>query len=223
MAPSVILLRVDVLAELGHVEGVVPIDHILPVVVALLVVGAQSRVAILLNVVVVGGVVAADHFLDPVTVFEFEVVEIDQVFDHALAAVILRHQLDQLVHYALEVGICLVPDLAVAPEVHKQLHSLSLRKACLADKCDEEESPRQIFELPIVQVDVESVLLGPVRQGQHVGETLQDVADVADLGQQHVDVPVVLVLEIDARLLEPINAGGEAVEGQEADACRHYF
>lgn len=168
VAPSVILLRADVLAELGNVKRVVPVDHILPVVVPSFVVGAQSRVAVRLNIVAVCRVVAADYVFDPVSVFEFQVVEVDEVFDHALAAVILSHQLDQLIHHALEVRICLVSDLAVSPEVHKQLHPFSLRQACLTEEGNEEESPRQILQLLIVQVDVERVLLRPIRQGENV-------------------------------------------------------
>ena len=51
MAPSMVLFGVDVLAHLGHVEGVVPVDHVSADVVSFLVVGAEARVAIALDVV----------------------------------------------------------------------------------------------------------------------------------------------------------------------------
>jgi len=82
-------------------------------------VGAQSSVTIFLDVVLVGVVVAAQHILKGVPLFKLEVVEIDHLFDDALAALVLSHKLDQLIDDPLEVGVSLVSDLTVAPQVHE--------------------------------------------------------------------------------------------------------
>ena len=153
-APSHILPLVDMRTELLDVEGKVPIDHILSHIEALFVVSAHSCVAIRLNVKRVRRVPRTDHIFEHISLFEFQVAQIDHFSEHALTPLILRHKLDQLIDDALEVLISLISQLCIAVQVHKVLHSLTLSVACLTDKGEEEQVSRQNLHLGIVQVNV---------------------------------------------------------------------
>ena len=165
--------------ELFDIEGVVPINHVLSHIKAVLVVGAEPGISIALNIVVMRGVVRADDFLDAVTFFEFQLIEVHEVLQYALTALILSYQLNQLINDPLEIGVSFVTQLAVSIKVHEELHSLTFRQTCLADESQEEESPSQYLHILVVQVDVQGVLSRPARQRQSVRQGLQNVANVS--------------------------------------------
>lgn len=137
-APRHVLPLVDVRAELLDVEGEVPVYHVLAHVEPLLVVRSHSCVAIRLNVERVHLMPRTYHVFKCISLFEFQVFQLNEVFEHALAALVLSHELDQLVHDTLEVLVCLISELAIPVEVHEVLHSLSLRVACLTDEREEQ-------------------------------------------------------------------------------------
>ena len=142
-------------AELLDIERVVPINHVLAHVVALLVVSSHPSVSVLLNVEGVCRVPRADHILESVALFEFQLVHGDKRLENALTSLILSHKLDELVDDPLEVLICLVSKLGVAVQVHEVLHSLTLGIACLADEGEEQQVSRQNLHVLIMQVNVQ--------------------------------------------------------------------
>ena len=162
LAPCRILFVVDERGHFLYVECEVPINHVSAHIIALLVVCAQPRIPITLDVVAVVRVVAADDRLKRISLLEFHVIEVDDFLQDALAAVILSHKLDQLIDDPLEVRIGLITNLAVAIQVHEELHALTLRISCLTDEGEEEESTRQDLQLLVVQVNVECVLAGSI-------------------------------------------------------------
>ena len=141
-------------AELLDIERVVPIDHVLAHIEALLVVSSHPCVTVLLNVVGVRRVPRADHILESVALFEFQLLQRYKRLENALTSLILSHKLNELVDDPLEVLICLVSQLGVAVEVHEVLHSLTLGIACLADEGEEQQVSRQNLNVFIMNVNV---------------------------------------------------------------------
>ena len=124
-------------AQRLHIERVVPIDHIVPHVKALLVVMSESCISICLDVVLVRAVIRTDDFLEFITLFEPQIREIYQLLEHALTTIILCHKLDELIDDPLKVGVGLVTNLAVSIEIHEQLHSFTLGQTCLTNESQE--------------------------------------------------------------------------------------
>ena len=137
LAPIHVLTLVNVRAELLDVEGVIPIDHVLAHIVPFLEMSTHSRIAVVLDVEWMRRVPRTDYVLESVSLFKFQVVNIDEVFKDTLTALILSNILNQLVDDPLEILVGLVTKLAVAVKVHEVFHTLTLRIACLADKCEE--------------------------------------------------------------------------------------
>ena len=151
-----------------YVELVVPVDHVLANIVPLLVVTSHALIPIRLDIVMVARVIRADHLLKTVPLLESHMIEVHNLLQDAVTAIILGNELNQLIDDPLEVSVSLVAQLAVAVEVHEELHTFALSIACLTDESKEKKCARQYFQLLIVNVDVESMLAGSVRQWQVV-------------------------------------------------------
>ena len=157
-APSHILPLIYMRTELLDIERKVPIYHILAHIKALFVMRSHSRIAIRLYVKRMRRMPRTHHIFEYISLFEFQVVEVDQIFEDTLAPFIFRHELDQLIDDALEVLIRLISQLCIGVQVHEVLHSLTLGIACLTDKSEEEQVSRQNLHFGIVQVYVHLVL-----------------------------------------------------------------
>jgi len=144
------------------IETIVPVNHVLTHIISLLVMSSQAGVSIALNVIVMARVVAADHFFEGIALLKLQAFEADDRFQDTLASFILCHKLDQLIYDSLQVGVSFIAQFAVAVKVHKQLHPFSFGVTCLTKESEEKESSGKDFQLFVVDVDVESVLSGPV-------------------------------------------------------------
>ena len=157
-APSHILSLIYMRTELLDIERKVPIYHIFAHIKALFVMRSHSRIAIRLYVKWVRRMPRTHHIFKNISLFEFQVVEVDQIFEDTLAPLIFRHKLDQLIDDALEVLIRLISQFCIGVQVHEVLHSLTLGIACLTDKSEEEQVSRQNLHFGIMQVYVHLVL-----------------------------------------------------------------
>lgn len=114
LAPPSILLSVDMWGHILDVETIVPVNHVPTHIIALFVMSSQARVSVALNVIVMAGIVAADHFFEAIALLKFHVVEVHDRFQDTLTSFILCHKLDQLIYDSLEVGVSFITQFAVA-------------------------------------------------------------------------------------------------------------
>ena len=74
-APSVVLLAVDMWATLFDVELVVPVNHVLSNVKSILVVSSQPGISILLNIILMRRIIAANHFLKRISLLKLQMLK----------------------------------------------------------------------------------------------------------------------------------------------------
>lgn len=107
-SPFFVFVGVNVRRQFFYVHLVVPIEHILAVVIALLQVVSLSLLVLFLNVEFVIAEVARDDVLQLVPLPELQRVEVYVGLQDGGTPVVLSHELNELVQHALHVVVGLV-------------------------------------------------------------------------------------------------------------------
>eukprot|EP01045_Picozoa_sp_COSAG04_P015665 COSAG04_NODE_1255_length_7540_cov_2.717108_4_plen_335_part_00 len=178
LPPVAVLPRVDDGGHLDHLHVVVPVQHVLPRVVARAVQLAQPLVAVVLHVprhVLRPGL---EHVLQPVALLVLHGVDAEHVLPLGAAG---GDERDELGRRRLHVVGRLVPQEAVAEDLEEQQLPLPQRQRLVQRDVEQQQLPRRQLELLLHDIELELARrVAPVLR-----DGAQDVAHVALAGHQH--------------------------------------
>ncbi len=104
---------------------------------------SQSLVSQLLNIEWILPLIMINNLLHLIPVLERQCPQVNNIFQHTLAPVVLSHQLNEFLRQYLQVVRCLVPHQAIPEEIQEQLLPLPDGQTGLTQDGQKQEGPAQ--------------------------------------------------------------------------------